>query len=395
MTTTVDMAPTTATGLTAKLLSVIDERRASELLREILASAGITLNGSNPWDIQVKDERVYSRIFRDGSLGFGEAYVDGWWDSQALDQTVERVLRANLETVVRENWVVLAHAVRARLFNLQAAPRAFEVGERHYDIGNDLYERMLDKRMVYTCAYWKDGDDLDAAQENKLDLVCRKVGLRQGMRVLDLGCGWAGFAGFAAEHYGANVTGFTVSREQVAWAKEKYAHLPVDIRLDDYRNATGTYDAVVSIGLMEHVGPKNYRGYMKLVDRCLAPGGVAFVHTIAGLRPKTNMEPWFHKYIFPNAVLPTLGQLTGAMDDRFVPEDVHNIGEHYVPTLMAWWENFDRAWPQLRGRYREPFYRMWKYYLLVSAAAFRARNHQLYQIVMTRKGTAQPTCRMI
>jgi cyclopropane-fatty-acyl-phospholipid synthase len=393
MTTTVEIAPA-ATGLAAKLRSVIDERRAGELVREILASAGITLNGPNPWDIQVKDERVYSRIFRDGSLGFGEAYVDGWWDAERLDLAVERVLRAKLEKVVRENWVVVAHAVRARLFNLQAA-HAFEVGERHYDIGNDLYEHMLDQRMVYTCAYWKDGDDLDSAQENKLDLVCRKVGLREGMRVLDLGCGWAGFAGFAAERYGARVTGFTVSKEQVAWAKQKYAHLPVDIRLDDYRNATGTYDAVVSIGLMEHVGPKNYRGYMKLVDRCLAPGGVAFVHTIAGLRPKTNMEPWFHKYIFPNAVLPTLGQLTAAMDDLFVPEDVHNIGEHYVPTLMAWWERFDRAWPQLRGRYSESFYRMWKYYLLVSAAAFRARNHQLYQLVMTRKGTPQPTCRMV
>jgi cyclopropane-fatty-acyl-phospholipid synthase len=376
-------------GFAQKLWSAFDEKQAGVLLKEILASAGITVGGDAPWDVRVNDERAYSRLFRDGSLGFGEAYVDGWWECDALDQMIERVLRAELDKMVRKSWVALAQAVRARLFNLQVA-RAFEVGQRHYDIGNDLYQAMLDKRMVYTCAYWKDAVDLEAAQEAKLDLVCRKVGLKPGMRVLDLGCGWAGFAGFAAEHYGASVVGMTVSREQVAWAREKYAHLPVDIRLDDYRNASGTFDAVVSIGLMEHVGPKNYRGYMELVDRTLAPGGVAFVHTIAGLKPRTAMEPWFDKYIFPNAVLPTLGQLGTAMDDLLVPEDMHNIGEHYVPTLMAWWERFDAAWPQLKGRYGDAFYRMWKYYLMASAAAFRARNHQLYQIVMTRKGTAQP-----
>jgi cyclopropane-fatty-acyl-phospholipid synthase len=376
-------------GFAQKLRSAFDDKHAAELVREILQGAGITVGGDAPWDVHIKDERFYTRAFRDGTLGVGEAYVDGWWECEALDQMMERVLRARLDKVVRESWVLVAQAVRARLFNLQVT-RAFEVGQRHYDIGNDLYQEMLDPRMVYTCAYWKDATDLDAAQEAKLDLVCRKVGLRSGMRVLDLGCGWGGFAGFAAERYGVSVVGMTVSKEQVAWAKEKYAHLPVDVRLDDYRNATGTYDAVVSIGLMEHVGPKNYRGYMELVDRCLVPDGVAFVHTIAGLQPRATMEPWFDKYIFPNAVLPTLGQLANAMDALMVPEDVHNIGEHYVPTLMAWWQRFDAAWPQLRARYGEPFYRMWKYYLLSSAAAFRARKHQLYQIVMTRKGTAQP-----
>jgi cyclopropane-fatty-acyl-phospholipid synthase len=291
--------------------------------------------------------------------------------------------------------VLLAHAVKARLFNLQAA-HAFEPGERHYDIGNDLYRPMLGERMMYTCAYWRDADTLDAAQEAKLDLVCRKIGLRAGMRVLDLGCGWGGFAAFAAERYGAEVVGMTVSREQVAWAREHYAGLPVDIRLEDYRNATGSYDAVVSIGLMEHVGPKNYRGYMELVSRCLAPGGVAFIHTIAGNRARSQIDPWFQKHIFPNAVLPTLGQLAAAMAETLVPEDVHNIGEHYDRTLMAWWDNFDASWPELRQRYGEPFYRMWKYYVLSSAAGFRSRHFQLYQIVATSLGTPQPaTCRQL
>jgi cyclopropane-fatty-acyl-phospholipid synthase len=223
-----------------------------------------------------------------------------------------------------------------------------------------------------------------------LDLVCRKIGLAKGMRVLDLGCGWGGFASFAAERYGASVVGYTVSREQVAWVAEHHAALPIEIRLDDYRNATGTYDAVVSIGLLEHVGPKNHRGYMELCARRVAPGGVIFMHTIGGNQVRAQIDPWFHKYIFPNAVIPTLGQLTTAMEKILVAEDVQNIGPHYDRTLMAWWENFDAAWPDLRARYGDTFYRQWKFYLLSSAAAFRARYLNLYQIVATLTGAAQP-----
>jgi cyclopropane-fatty-acyl-phospholipid synthase len=316
--------------------------------------------------------------------------MEGWWDSPNLDQTIERVCRARLRDHVKDSWVLVAHAVKARVLNLQSRTRAFDVAHRHYDIGNDLYEAMLDKRMLYTCAYWKDATTLDAAQDAKLDLVCRKVGLAPGMRVLDLGCGWAGFAAYAAEHYGVEVVGYTVAAEQVKWAKEKYAHLPIDIRHDDYRNASGTFDAVVSIGLMEHVGPKNYGSYMELVDRTLAPGGVAFVHTICGNRAVSHIEPWFDKYIFPHAVLPHPGALLAAMDGRFVAEDMHNIGEHYDPTLMAWWRNFDAAWPRLEAKYGPTFYRMWKYYLLGCAGGFRARETQLMQIVFTRIGTPQP-----
>jgi cyclopropane-fatty-acyl-phospholipid synthase len=378
---------------TQKLLSTLDPRRTSDAFRELLASAGITIGGNQPWDLQVHDERVWTRILRDGTLGAGEAYEDGWWDAPELDQFIDRILRVNFDDALRENWVLIAQTVRARLLNLQSITRSFDNGQRHYDIGNDLYEAMLGGRLLYTCAYWKNAKTLDEAQDAKLDLVCRKVGLQPGMRVLDLGCGWGGFASFAAERYGVTVTGITVSQEQVRWAKEHYAHLPVDIRLDDYRNATGVWDAVVSIGLMEHVGWKNYRGYMELVDRLLAPGGVAFVHTIAGNTPRTRIEPWFDKYIFPNAVLPTLSRLVTAMEGMFIVEDVHNIGEDYDRTLLEWWRNFDAAWPRLRARYGDAFYRRWKYYLLTCAGAFRSRSQQLYQIVMTRKGTRAPTGR--
>jgi cyclopropane-fatty-acyl-phospholipid synthase len=382
------------TEATGKLLSSLDPKRAKAACIALLADAGVTVGGPEPWDITIHDERVWARVLRDSTLGAGEAYVEGWWDSPALDQTICRVQQVKAVDALRDNWMIVPHVLRARLLNLQTMRRAFGNGQHHYDIGNDLYAAMLDRRMLYTCALWSTGArTLEEAQDAKLELVCKKIGLRPGMRVLDLGCGWGGFAAYAAEHHGASVVGFTVSREQVRFAAEHYAHLPVDIRLDDYRNASGSYDAVVSIGLMEHVGPKNYRGYMELVDRCLAPGGVAFVHTIGGNKARPQIDPWFDKYIFPNAVLPSLAQLVTAMEGIFIPEDIHNIGEDYDPTLMAWFQRFDAAWPTLRANYDDRFYRMWKFYLLASAGSFRARAQQLFQLVMTRRGTRGPAGR--
>lgn len=379
-------------GTAQRLLHAFDEQRAPDIIREALAGAGITVGGDAPWDVRIHDPRVYRRVLRDGTLGVGDSFADGWWDCDALDQMIDRIVRARVQDALSKSWALGVQLVRARLFNRQA-DRAFEAAERHYDLGNDLYEAMLDRRMLYTCAYWKDAETLDAAQEAKLDLVCRKIGLgpgRPGMRILELGCGWGGFASFAAERYGAQVVGYTVSREQVAWAKEKYPHLSIDIRLDDYRKAAGRYDAVVSIGLMEHVGPKNHRAYMEQAVRCLAPGGVVFIHTIGGSKARSQIDPWFEKHIFPNAAIPSLGQLGAAMEEILVPEDVHNIGPHYDRTLMAWWQNFEAAWPRLRDRYGDRFYRIWKYYLLISAAYFRTRQHNLYQIVATPTGAPQP-----
>ncbi len=382
------------TSATTKLLSSFDPKRAHDLCLELLASAGITVGGPEPWDVTIHDDRVWTRVLRDGTLGAGEAYVDGWWDSPALDQTLCRLQQIKAVDSLRENWMIVPALLKARVLNLQTRRRSFGNGQHHYDIGNELYEAMLDRRMLYTCALWSGGArTLEEAQEAKLELVCRKLGLRPGMRVLDLGCGWGGFAAYAAERHQVEVVGLTVSQEQVRYAKEHFAHLPVDIRLEDYRNATGSYDAVVSIGLMEHVGPKNYRDYMMVADRCLAPEGVAFVHTIAGNKARAHIDPWFDKYIFPNAALPSLALLVSAMEGIFIPEDVHNIGEDYDPTLMAWFERFDAAWPQLRAHYDERFYRMWKFYLLASAGSFRARAQQLFQIVMTRRGTRAPAGR--
>jgi cyclopropane-fatty-acyl-phospholipid synthase len=319
--------------------------------------------------------------------------MDGWWDCRAIDELINRVLKAHLDQKVKTETRYLYQAVQARWTNRQSSSRAYEVGIKHYDLGNDLYRAMLDKRLNYTCGYWKGAKNLDEAQEAKLELVCKKIGAKPGMKILELGCGWGSFAKYAAEKYGVSVVGVTVSKEQVALGMALCQGLPVELRLQDYREVQGQFDAVISIGVMEHVGYKNYRTYMEVVDRCLKEDGIAFVHTIGGNRAVTTGEPWSDKYIFPNAMLPSIAQLGAAMESLFVMEDWQNIGPHYDPTLMAWHANFENAWCDLEQKYGDRFYRMWRYYLLCSAGAFRARNQQLWQIVFTRTGTPQPDCR--
>ena len=364
------------------------------IVRDLLDSIGVTVNGDKPYDIQVHDSRIYRRVLADGALGLGESYMDGWWDCHALDQFIERILRANLRDEIKGNWKIGYYFLKSKLLNLQNKNRAYQVGEQHYDTGNDLFLAMLDKRMNYTCGYWKNASNLDEAQEAKLDLVCKKINLEPGMSVLELGCGFGSFAGYAAEKYGAQVTGVTVSKEQAAYGNERYKGLPVELKLEDYRNVTSQYDRVISIGIMEHVGYKNYPTYMEVVDRTLKDGGVAFIHTIGSNDSVTAANAWSTKYIFPNGMLPSIAQLAKAMEGLFVMEDWHNFGPDYAKTLLAWNDNIEKAWPALKEKYGERFYRMWRYYLLSSAGAFRARDTHLWQIVMTRIGTAQPDCRI-
>jgi len=364
-----------------------------KMLRDLLSVAGVEINGSNPWDIQVHDPRFYNRVLHETVLGLGESYMESWWDCEAIDQFICKVLLANIDKKVKGNWKIMLHILRSKLFNLQKSSRAFEIGERHYDLDNELYKAMLDKRMNYTCAYWKNSSTLDEAQEAKLELVCKKINLKEGMTVLELGCGWGSFAKYAAEKYGANVVGVTVSKEQVELGMEMSKGLPVELRLQDYREVDGKFDAVISIGIMEHVGYKNYRTYMEVVNRCLKKDGIAFIHTIGRNDSATTCNGWTEKYIFPNSMLPSVSQLSMAIENVFIIEDLHNIGPHYDKTLMAWNQNFDNAWPKLKSKYDQRFYRMWRYYLLMCAGAFRARDSQLWHFVMTRPGIEQPDCR--
>lgn len=353
--------------------------------RELLALAGVEVGGGRPWDPVVHDGAFHRRVLAGGSLALGESYVDGAWDCPRLDEFFHRVLRARLDRRVRSpGWLVAA--LRARLVNPQAPSRAHVVGERHYDLGNELYQAMLDERMIYSCGYWEGAATLDEAQEAKVELVCRKLGLAPGMRLLDIGCGWGGTAKLAAERYGVEVLGVTVSRRQVELARERCAGLPVEIRLQDYREVRGTFDRVLSLGMFEHVGWRNHRTFFATVRRLLHDDGLFLLHTIGGERSETHGEPWVERYIFPNSMLPSARQIAAATEGVFVLEDWHSFGADYDRTLMCWHQRFESTWDRLRERYDERFRRTWRYYLLSCAGAFRARRLQLWQLVLSPRG---------
>jgi cyclopropane-fatty-acyl-phospholipid synthase len=264
--------------------------------------------------------------------------------------------------------------------------RAWQVGEAHYDLGNDFYQKMLDSRMTYTCGYWENATDLEAAQEAKLDMICRKLDLKPGQRVLDIGCGWGSFMGFAAEHYGVECVGVTISREQAAHGQKLCEGLPVEFRLTDYRNLDEKFDHIASIGMFEHVGHKNHHAFFDVARRCLKEEGLFLLHTIGKNRRDSTPDPWIDRYIFPNGDLPSLDRISVAVEDQFIIEDVHNFGADYDKTLMAWNENFQAAWPELSNRFDERFKRMWEYYLQACAGAFRSREIQLWQLVLSPDG---------
>jgi cyclopropane-fatty-acyl-phospholipid synthase len=352
---------------------------------ELLQRADIRVGGDRPWDMQINTPEVFDRIGSHASLGLGEAYMDEAWDAPRLDEFFYRLLRSRLHREVQPLRLVLL-GLRQRFLNLQTIRRAWQVGEVHYDLGNDFYTAMLDGRMTYTCGYWREADNLDQAQEAKLDLICRKLELKPGMRLLDIGCGWGSLMGFAAENYGVSCVGVTVSREQAEWGQQRYRELPVEFRLQDYRSIDERFDCLASVGMFEHVGRKNHREFMQVAHRCLAADGLFLLHTIGKNQRNSNTDPWIDKYIFPNGDLPSCGQIGDAADRLFVTEDLHNFGADYDHTLMAWHANFEAAWPRFQAKLGRRFYRMWRYYLLSCAGAFRARDIQLWQWMFSRKG---------
>ena len=356
-----------------------------KLVREFFADADIRLDGPRPSDIQVHDERFYPRVFHQLSQGFGESYVDGWWDCERLDLLMEQINRVDLQTRV-VSWSQRFHYLRGRLFNMQRPGRAWQVGERHYDIGNDLYRAMLGPRMIYSSCCWAEAESLEQAEEAKLDLICRKLQLQSGMRVLDIGCGWGGFAQWAVDKYDVEVVGITVSREQAELARELCRDRPIEIRLEDYRDVQGRFDRIASIGMIGHVGHRNYRTLMQVAERCLAPDGLFFIHTMGTNRSTTAADPWIDAYIFPNGMAPSIAQLGSAIENIFVMEDWQNISTDYHKTGMAWLERFERAWPTLADRYDEPFRRMWRFYLCFFSAAFAARTLQTWDVVLSKPG---------
>lgn len=367
----------------------------ADTIRKLMEEADILVNGSRPWDIQVQDDRWYARVWRDKELGLGESYMDGWWHCKQLDEMICKLLRSGVDRKVRGSLRYLLRLLPSAVFNLQSRLRSRIVAKRHYDLGNDLFFSFLDTHSQYSCGYFEECSDLEEAQRNKLDLIASKLELSEGENLLDIGCGWGGLAEYAADNYGCNVMAVNISREQLRQAKKRCKGKSVACVNKDYRSIKGEFDKIVSVGMFEHVGVRNYRTFMRTVHRCLKDSGVFLLHTIGGNESRKGCNTWINKYIFPNGMLPSVTQIAEATEGLFVMEDWHNLGPHYDKTLMAWNERFQRAWPKLARVYGERFKRMWEYYLLSCAGAFRARDIQLWQIVMTKCGTAreQPSCR--
>jgi cyclopropane-fatty-acyl-phospholipid synthase len=356
-------------------------------VEDLLKIADIEVNGPNPWDIQILDDRFYDRVIADPSLGIGETYMDGWWECARIDEMITRICKANLEEHIKKSPRELGSLLLHRLFNYQSRQRSKEVALKHYNIGNDMYEKMLGPSMNYSCAYWKNVDDLDSAQRNKMELICRKLMLKPGLKLLDIGCGWGSLAKYAASNFGVEVIGITVSEPQKEYAQEACKGLPVTILTEDYRSLTiGNFDRIVSVGMFEHVGYKNYREFIHVAHELLNEEGVFLLHTIGANLTGHYGDSWINKYIFPNGMLPSIVQIGQAFEGLFVMEDWHNFGVFYDKTLMAWHRRFNDSWNDLKGQFDERFHRMWNYYLLSCAGGFRARKLQLWQIVLTKHG---------
>lgn len=363
-------------------------RRTSDtekFVRDTLARAGISIGDDSPGDIQVRDTRFYDRVVAEGTMGLGESYMDGWWDAQRLDVFFTKCLRARLDERARSKHQLFLY-LKSMLLNMQSRRRARRVARTHYNLGNAFYADMLGPGMLYTCAYWNDADTLEEAQNAKCELICKKLDLQPGDSVLDVGCGWGGFAEYAARRHGCRVTAYNIAEEQVRFARERCKGLDVEVILDDYRSAKGSYDKIVSIGLFEHVGPKNYRPAMEIMERCLKDEGLFLLHTIGGNETQMTTDPWVEKYIFPGGVLPSVQKLAEAAERLFVVEHFHGFGQDYDKTLMAWYDNFRNSWFKYEREYGERFFRMWSYYLLGCAGAFRARRNQLWQWVFSKRG---------
>ncbi len=372
-------------------------------LQTVLRSADVRLDGERPWDLQLDGADAIHQLIRAllerGSLGLGDSYVDGLWRCDALDQLFTRLLLAQADSQLAQgSWLRSAGwLLRERLLNLQSPARCRVAIRHHYDISPQVYAAMLDPWLQYSCGYWQHATCLAQAQEHKLRLICEKLELRPGQRLLDIGCGWGGLAAYAASHYGVEVVGITLSQEQLEVACRHWRDLPLRFELCDYRQLAQLgcppFDRVVSVGMYEHVGQGNAAPFFAAVRNAMTHDGLFLLHTIGYRCHSSHSDPWIDSHVFPNGRLPAPGELATALEQDWLIEDWQNFGPDYDHTLMAWHANVAAAWPQLApglgsSEEAERFRRFWSYYLLCCAGFFRSRQGQLWQLVLTRSSPA-------
>ena len=332
------------------------------LVERVFAASDIAIDGSKPWDIRVTDNRFFRAVVTQGSLGLGEAYMNGWWKCEDLEELAYRLMRSGIYKISLWMPIYLVANIHDAAINQQSKEKSLRVAERHYAMGNDIFLSFLGKYKNYSCGYFSDTDNLDQAQLQKLEKICRLLDLKPGDRVLDVGGGWGEFARYAATKYGCYVTSVNITDEQIKFAVEYCKGTSVDIRKCDYRDITGRYDKIAVIAMLTHVGPKNYRKFMEVADRCLEPGGMMLIESVGGHKSRKNCEAWINRYIFPGGVVPSLKQFDTAMAGRFSRKETDEFGGFYVHTLRAWNRNLMQAWPDHLRKYDERVRLMFEYF---------------------------------
>ena len=334
--------------------------------------------------VAIRDRATLTRLVTRPALAFGEAYVSGGLQVRGdLASMLEATNRALAGRPYQRSWRTRGSSTRDARHNIHV----------HYDLGNEFYRLWLDEDMVYTCAYFERPDaTLETAQRAKLDLVCRKLGLRPGQHVIEAGCGWGALALHMARHYGVTVTAYNISGAQLDFARERAARERVTDRVTfvdgDYRSISGRCDAFVSIGMLEHVGRQHYLDLGGVIDRVLdRQTGRGLLHFIGRAHPMP-FNPWITRHIFPGAYAPSLAEVLPAVLERHrLPVlDVENLRLHYAETLRHWLDRFERQVDVIRTRFDERFVRMWRLYLASAQASFQSGDLQLFQIGFGRTG---------
>jgi len=360
----------------------------------ILNEIGVTINGNKPYDLKINNKQFLTKMMLSASpsIDAGEAYMNGDWDCEQLEELFFRICKSEMDSELYSKFGSFFYTLKNSIINQQSPSKSHEVAKKHYNLGNRFYELMLGKSMAYTCSYWKNAHSLDEAQFDKYDLICKKLYLKPGEKVLELGCGWGGLAKYMAEKYGCEVVAIDIGEQPSSYAKKLCKDLPVTVHQCDYRSThiynpqNKPFDKIVSVGVLEHVGYKNYTPFLNIANSFIKPDGIFLLHSIGGNVSLNYCDPWINKYIFPNGMLPSIKQLGEALEHKFIVEDLQNFGAYYDKTLMAWRSNLNNNWDELKPSYDERFRRMMNYYLASCAGGFRARSMQLWQYVLTPKG---------
>ena len=361
----------------------------NKVVTHLFERAGLQIGGSKANNVVVHDDRFFKEVLLKGSIGLGDSYVEGTWDASSVDDVVFALIKSGVYNSILSQIYDTVGSVARRIQNLQDRIGSYQVIDEHYDLDYNLFLAFLDRYNQYTCGYFERTDDLDQAQENKLELICNKLNLREGDKVLDIGGGWGGLALYMTERFDVDVSIITLSRQQANHARKMCEGRKVKVHVCDYRDipllfSSSSFDKVAAVGILEHIGHKNYRQFMKVVNHALIPEGRCLFQTLYSPANRILSNPWVRKHIFPNHELPPQNTIKSAASKYFQPADkvaFQDLTPHYVKTLLAWNERLNKAIDDKKINLEPKEHRKWNFYFLSCAGALRAEHMRVGQFV--------------